>query len=200
MEGFCGFDYGILFSIPISLLFIIGFGIWGKKKKLPIPYYFVVVVGCIYTNFAISYAFFPITIIDISSYNVKYYINTNLGFMYESKLQMMLNIMLTIPLGIGSQFILNLKNRARLFFVLFTSILIELIQLLLIVTFKPVDMFFDINDVICNCFGGLIGYSMILLFDKCMKKYEYKDSKNIINFLRNVCINCGNNKKSLESL
>ena len=130
MEGFCGFDYGILFIVPITVLFILGFGLWGKKKKLP--------------------------------------------------------------------FILNLKNKGRLLFVLVTCTLIELIQLLIIVTVNPVDVIFDINDVICNCLGGLIGYGLILIFDKCMKKSEYGDSKKVFGILRNVCINCGKNKKSLD--
>ena len=63
---------------------------------------------------------------------------------------------------------------------------------------NPVDVIFDINDVICNCLGGLIGYGLILIFDKCMKKSEYGDSKKVFGILRNVCINCGKNKKSLD--
>lgn len=193
-----GFEYGILFSVPITLALILLYGLRGRKNKYPFPYYLIVGVGIVYINFAIAYAFFPITIMDVPEFSVLNSINLSIGRNSGGMSHYLLNVLLTIPLGIGLQFVTNKKNLNRLLTIVALCLSIELLQLLILFTLKPIDIFFDINDLICNLLGGLVGQGLMAIINMSFRDCEYGNWKTILGYLRNICINCGKRKSSLE--
>ena len=74
------------------------------------------------------------------------------------------NILLTIPFGFGVNFVLNLKPKLILPASLLSGLVIELTQLyctmLLGISYRSVD----INDVILNFSGSLLGFGLFYLF------------------------------------
>ena len=194
-----GFDYGIIFIVPITLIVAGCFCIIGKKHGCPKPFYMICAIAIIYINCAIAYAFFPITFMEIPGFSIYNNINMKVGFYRANSVQLLLNILLTFPIGVGAQFVTNMRNRGRLLFVCIVSFLIEMIQLMILLVFKPVDMFFDVNDIICNVLGGLLGYIVMCVLNSFFKKSKYQNPEKIFGFIKNVCINCANNKESLDN-
>lgn len=76
----------------------------------------------------------------------------------------LLNILLTVPFGFGLPFISNLRLRQVLFIGVLFSIMLELLQLVIALivgfTFRVVD----INDVIFNTIGVVVGYALFIGF------------------------------------
>lgn len=192
-----GFDYGIIFIIPITLIVTSCFLVIGKKYNCPKPFYVICFIGVFYVNCAIAYAFFPITFIEIPGFSIYNNINMKVGFYGANYVQLLLNILLTYPIGVGVQFVTNMRNRGRLLFVCTVSLSIEIIQLMILFVFKPIDVFFDVNDIICNVVGGMLGYTSMYVLNSFFKKSKYANPEKIFGFIKNVCINCANNKGSL---
>lgn len=193
-----GFDYGLIFIIPITLILLLPFGMIGKKRKYPVPYYICLVIGIIYIHFMISYAFFPIDFMDIPEFSIHYNINLKPDLIHADKIHLLLNILLTVPLGIGIQFVTNITNKQRAFVIFILTIAIELLQLVILVVFKPIDLFFDVNDIICNCLGGFVGLGLMMLVNRTFKDSPRKNNNKLLGYIANVCINCGNGKQSLS--
>ena len=195
-----GFEYGLMFSVPITLVLLLGFGIIGRKQRYPIPYYVFVIVGIIYINYMISYAFFPIDFMEIPEYSIYNNIDIHIDFVKANKVHLLLNVILTVPLGIVMQFITNMKNLSRLLLVFMLSISIEILQLFILVVFKPIDVYFDIMDLICNGIGGIVGLGLIALVNFRYKNALYQNNNTILGYMINVCKNCANNNSSLIML
>lgn len=88
-----------------------------------------------------------------------------------------LNILMTIPYGIGVQFIYKFKSKRGLFAsgVCF-SILIEMLQLVEALVQGGFSIrIIDINDVIFNSIGVVIGLLLLKLISLIFLKYENKD-------------------------
>jgi glycopeptide antibiotics resistance protein len=192
-----GFYYGPIFYVPISAVLLAGFGIYGLKKKLPVPYFVCAIIGIAYVNLAISVTFFPMTFIDVEGFSVENNISLSLLYFRQGMKHLLLNILLTIPLGIGLQFITNMKNKSRLAVIIILSSLFELLQLLILYIFKPIDIFFDVNDLICNIIGGIVGYILILIVDYTFRGAKEDENKGFIQFIKGVCYRCANGEKSL---
>ena len=193
-----GFDYGIIFIIPITIMLACYFLIIRKKYNCPKPFYLICIIGGIYVNCAIAYAFFPITFIDIPGFSIFNNINMKVSIYGANYVQLLLNILLTYPIGVGAQFVTNMRNVSRLLFVCVLSFSIEIIQLIILFVFKPVDVFFDVNDIICNVLGGILGYISMYVFNLMFKKSDYENPEKMVGFIKNICINCANNKKSFD--
>lgn len=74
------------------------------------------------------------------------------------------NIVLFIPYGILVCIYTKIKNFYVSFgLITFSSVTIEVTQLL-------IDRVFDIDDIILNCIGGLIGYFIFIIIDKISHK------------------------------
>ena len=144
------FTYGYLFYIPITILTTLPFIINGLIKKRPLPYYILVLLAIIYINKAIDIAFFPIAILNIEEFNIYNNINLKINLINSNYYHLLLNMLLTLPIGVGIQYILNTKFLTRLIISIILSASFELIQLLILFTLKPIDLFVDINDLICN--------------------------------------------------
>lgn len=193
-----GFDYGLIFIIPITMIAISCFFFIGKKYHCPKPFYLVSIIGVIYVNCMIAYAFFPITFIEIEEFSIYNNINLKIGVYGANYVQLLLNMLLTYPIGVGAQFVTNMRNVSRLLFICVVSLSIEMLQLMILFAFKPIDVFFDINDIICNVLGGILGYASIYILNYIFKNSEHENPEKLIGFIKNVCINCANNKKSLS--
>ncbi len=70
-------------------------------------------------------------------------------------------------------------------------------QLLILYIFKPIDIFFDVNDLICNIIGGIVGYTLILIVDYTFREAKEDENKGFIQFIKGVCYRCANGEKSL---
>jgi glycopeptide antibiotics resistance protein len=88
-----------------------------------------------------------------------------------------LNILMTIPYGIGVQFIYKFKSKRGLFASgACFSILIEMLQLVEALVQGGFSIrIIDINDVIFNSIGVVIGLLLLKLISLIFLKYENKD-------------------------
>ncbi|GAB4452288.1 MAG: hypothetical protein OHK0041_15580 [Anaerolineales bacterium] len=74
------------------------------------------------------------------------------------------NILLTIPFGFGVNFIARIKPRHILGLAAGVGAALELIQLAVSLTFRTSFRVVDINDMILNALGVLIGYGVFRIF------------------------------------
>ena len=75
-----------------------------------------------------------------------------------SVLQVMLNILMTVPFGFFFKFFLNIKRRNIILLTFLLSLSIELAQLTgLFFTYPGSYRLFDVDDLIMNTLGGFIG-------------------------------------------
>jgi glycopeptide antibiotics resistance protein len=76
----------------------------------------------------------------------------------ESVLQVLLNILMTIPFGFFFKFFLNMKRRNIIIITFLLSLFIELAQLTgLFFTYPGSYSLFDVDDIIMNTIGGFLG-------------------------------------------
>lgn len=195
------FTYGYLFYIPITILATLPFVINGVINKRPLPYYILVLLAIIYINKAIDIAFFPIVILDIEEFNIYNNINLKINPLNLNYYHLLLNMLLTLPIGVGIQYILNTKFLTRLIISIILSASFELIQLLILFTLKPIDLFIDINDLICNISGALIGLVIAHILNKLQTKRPINTNyQDLFSYIHQVGINCINNQKSLNNI
>ena len=102
---------------------------------------------------------------DISAYGGINYVPFTEIFRYQIGSKMFIvnvigNIALFIPFGYFVSYYLKTKKHLPIFFItLITSLCIELVQLY-------IGRSFDIDDILLNCIGGIIGHVGYLLLDK----------------------------------
>lgn len=89
----------------------------------------------------------------------------------------LLNILLTIPFGFGLPFIskVSFKRIAVLGFLL--GVIIEILQLIIALMVGFTTRYFDVNDIIFNFLGVLLGYGVFKLF---LKYFQFLIKKNNI--------------------
>jgi len=147
-----------------------------KKKKGKI-YLFFLSIFLFYLSFVIKYTLFPIPV------NKRYlaYINQHMPFHEMLKYRInffplwirpdftfltkeqILNIILCIPFGFLINFIIK-TNISKIFFYSFLiGFSIESLQMLLSVSIRHVYRTIDINDIIFNFTGGIIGFLFYLI-------------------------------------
>ena len=104
-----------------------------------------------------------------SSHQFRYNV---IPFASASQKQFYLNIILFIPLGMAlTYFRKNIKWHHVISIGLLSSLLIELTQLLTSVLYINVRSF-DVDDILTNTLGALIGYIIIKLYRLCIKKTD----------------------------
>jgi glycopeptide antibiotics resistance protein len=74
------------------------------------------------------------------------------------------NILLTIPFGFGVNFVDRVKPRNILWLAIAVGIFLELLQLVLALIVRSPFRAIDINDVLLNAIGALIGYGLFKIF------------------------------------
>lgn len=194
------YTYGYLFYIPINVIYVSIFAIKGILKKRKKEYYFFILIFGIYLNFFIEKAFFPI-FTDGASYYVTLsnYINLDITNLFQyTPYQIIGNLLLTFPLGILMAFIIDSNNSVRIGISVLFSALIEFIQLSMIFSLHLIDVFFDINDIILNVVGCLLGNFLFYIFCKIYIHIQNSQCRNsVIRYFYQVCYNCANHKSSL---
>lgn len=181
------YTYGYLFYIPITLIFSSIFIFYGIKNKKGYPFYFCAAVAVLYINIAIKAAVFPIIIENIAEFNIAYNINwTNINWEREWG-HNLLNILLTFPIGFGIQFIFAATLKKRIIISALCGSCFELFQLMLLVLVKPINIIFDINDLISNVLGALLGLLAIQIINIAVRKMPPLEGTSIRAYLYTIC-------------
>jgi hypothetical protein len=166
------YTYGYLFYVPITLIFGGLLIFYGIKKEKKYPYYLCVAVALLYINMAVKISIFPILIEDIPEFDISYSINLRMGQWGSEWKQLILNILLTFPIGFGIPFILDTTLIKRVFICVICGLSFEVCQLILLLTVRPINVIFDVNDLICNALGALIGLLVIQMINIPFVKYH----------------------------
>lgn len=197
------YTYGYLFYIPINLFLSAIFLFSGLYNRKKIAYYLFATLFCVYLNLLIKKAFFPIFTIGARHYTrLIDYINWDVTQLLEYKpYQIVGNILLTFPIGVLLPFVINGKSKMRLGIAVCLSVAIEFVQLGMIGTLHLMDVMFDINDILLNVVGCLLGHFFFLIFCKVYARVTKEECRNSILFYFNqVCDNCACNEGSLSGL
>ncbi|MDM5209065.1 VanZ family protein [Cytobacillus kochii] len=176
------------------LSYLIGFGFLGailaalrvrlNKSKM---YLFFFSIFFFYIINVVKFTLFPIIVGTSFAEEMKETTtiasNINLiPFNYQYIEQTLLNILLTVPFGFGLPYIKRKMNFKTIVGcgLLFT-LLIETAQLIISFIIGYAYRIIDINDVLANLFGVIIGYIAFLLFSKMIlwiiEKYIPKNEK-----------------------
>ena len=84
------------------------------------------------------------------------------------------NILLTIPFGFGISFISKIKPSNIYWLALAVGLVLEIIQLVISLIVHSAFRVVDINDVLLNAIGVLIGYGLFRIFGKIYSDAAHK--------------------------
>lgn len=182
-------DFDLSIILIGSLIYIgICFWLYKKKEKEKIFFLFSTIMFC-YFMCVIKLTLFPIVMIGLPA-NIKESVQL-IPFRDGIRKTDFLNLLMTIPLGIGTPFIApvhNLKRSALLG--LFTGITIELIQYL--ETFLNggySHRIIDSNDIIFNFIGCLLGFLMLAVFSNFFRRLPKERLNSFLRYIHTVCSN-----------
>ena len=167
-------DLGIDIA-PLGILFLLIVLIILCCQKHSLSYLFFFSVFWIYIMFVVKETFFPLqingTYVDVmrqnsflSGVNIIPFYFGQFGLSPEIAINTAENIILTIPFGFGINFITHIKPKSMFWLSLLIGFGIESIQLIVSLLLKYTYRVIDINDVIFNATGILIGYGLFRLF------------------------------------
>lgn len=165
---------GLLIGI---FLFIIGYVFYFRKKKYSFFKLFILFLLCIYIAMVIGITLTPFPLNSKAVYSLgHFYQGTDSTAYYNlipfndilnNKNQFILNIILFIPFGVLWPLY---KNRINLKFALLSGFLftffIEITQLGFSCLFQMPAWYFDVNDLIANTLGAVIGYIILKILIK----------------------------------
>ncbi len=155
--------------IGIAALLALLIILWWQGRAL--AYLFFVLLFGVYLLYLLSVIVFPLPIFGNQGY-AAFKPRINLIPFYFGSCEMLNlcireivgNTLLTIPFGFGISFII--KNKVRRFFWLAFAVglVLEMIQLVISFVFKTAFRAIDINDVLLNATGVLLGYGLFKIF------------------------------------
>lgn len=160
-------DIAIIGSILIVPLIVLLF--WRRGFS----YIFFASIFATYLLFAIDEVYLPIYFgggfdgeaVDISAnLNLIPFYFGRFGTLQSSLMTLILNVILTIPFGFGISFIAPIKPKTILWLAPLVGLITEGGQLL-IMFFQPYSLrIVDINDVLMNALGVIVGYILFRVF------------------------------------
>lgn len=166
-----------------SLSYIIGFLILAvfifflkKKFNKSNMYILFFSIFFFYLLNVIKYTIFPIEIgtplVQVLKEELSMFSNINLiPFKFQVIDQTLYNVLLTIPFGFGLPYIKRIKNlKSILIWGLTFSFLIELTQFTISLIIGYPYRVTDINDIIANTCGAIIGFLLFKIFSKIIVK------------------------------
>lgn len=174
----------LYYTVGFVILFLITITLFLKLKSLIDRIVYCLLL--IYILGAISKVYLPIPFQPMTLEifketapldNSMYWINLipfKGAFGYQIK-QSFLNILLFVPLGAFTYYF-SKKIKTTLFVVIISTFMIEISQLLANILYGFVYRMVDINDIIFNTVGGIIGMVMMMVIFKWFFK---NNSKNI---------------------
>lgn len=163
--------YDLPFILGISVLLLVP-GILIFIKEKPSKWYWLfLAIGLIYINCMVDKLFFPIFVDNNEAeFAISNYMNVEVSFGNMDTMQLILNILVTVPLGLALTFMYRRKFVVTAIMTVLLSVAIEGIQLLIICIAKPANIWFDLTDVILNTCGGIIGVVILFILQKiCIK-------------------------------
>lgn len=146
-----------------------------KKRRKDYPYLFFYSIFYIYLLFVFRYTQFPIYLQTPDALIMAYdgMFRNNLIFipsLYEmTSTPGILNTIMFIPFGFGIGFLLKMSIKRTLLLGLSFSFIIELLQFLNMIITRFSLRTVNINDLINNTIGALIGYLLFCAFIKLFK-------------------------------
>lgn len=167
--GYIQISYQKLFWVLLfACIFFVGFFFVTKKRnRRSMPCLAMLSLACsfifVMTLFSRHVAEYEISLIPFLSYYKAYKVNNT-----ELWLQIIMNIAMYIPIGFALPGCFARMNKLWkvLALVLICSIGIEVIQYIFSIGYSEVD------DVMNNLFGTLVGYALYMGFEKCCKKLK----------------------------
>ena len=152
-------------SLAILAITLIGLWMWGKG----LIYLFFCMVFGIYLIGVVSAVIFPIHIPE-ASIPLRFKLQLNLipfnfgSCDFHCLRNIYENILLTIPFGFGISFITKIKARNMIWLAIAVGLILEITQLVISLTVRSPFRVVDINDVILNAVGILLGYGLFRIF------------------------------------
>lgn len=185
MNMLIDFD-GLTIIIGIVIYILICIFIHKKYKKEKIYYVFSTIMFCYFMCIA-KMTLFPIVMIGLPA-NIKESINI-IPFHNGINRTDILNLIMTIPLGIGIPFITKINNIKKILLLgLCFGLGIETIQYLETFLTKGFShRIIDINDVIFNFTGTVIGFFVLYVFSRLFIKMK---EENLNAFWKHVYKTC----------
>lgn len=158
---------GIIISI-ITLAVL-----WRRTHNL--PFLFFLSIFEVYVLFAIDKVFFPIQINGLyvevmkktslmADVNLTPFYFDKYGLTPASFWGIINNIILTMPFGFGLNFIARVKTKNFILLAFAVGIGIETVQLLISLLLGYAYRTIDVNDVLLNAIGVLLGYAFFKVF------------------------------------
>ena len=162
-----------IWPIGILVLMVVLAILWRRKHSLPYLVFFS--IFWVYAMLGLDKTFFPLQInglfVDVMRQE-PIFSQVNLLPLYFSKyglspagyILLLDNILLTMPFGFGLNFIRRLRPKDFLWLSFSVGFGIELLQLLMTLILRYPYRVVDINDVLLNAVGVLIGYALFRVF------------------------------------
>lgn len=181
-------DFDIL-TVIVGVLIYLGVCIFinWKYKKKKIYYVFSTIMFC-YLMYVVKITMFPIIMLDGMPSNIRECINY-IPFLNGGGKTDIYNLIMTIPMGIGMPFVKKIRGAKGMMIVgLVTGCIIEMIQYLeTFLTGGFTLRIIDINDVIFNFCGVIIGYAILRLVSRIFVKYGSAEYNSFWKYIYEVC-------------
>jgi glycopeptide antibiotics resistance protein len=173
-----------LIGIFILLILILFLKKIVKKDNIYIVFYSIFFF---YILHVIKYTIFPFEIgtefVETLKEQHSAFSRTNIiPFKFQSFEMTILNIILTIPFGFGLPYLKKLNYKSMLILGLLFSFLIELTQFTISLIIGYPYRVTDINDILANTLGVVVGYLLLKLFSKIVVKAAHATKQNNTTF------------------
>jgi glycopeptide antibiotics resistance protein len=171
-----------------------------RSRKRGGLYLFVLTLFAFYLIALLDIMFFPIPLPENWPKNLSWYdtaraltdinlipfnfgVNSKTFTSFENALgDIVINVLLTIPFGLGICYLLPLRAKQVIFLILATGLALEGFQLLGKLSLGVHYHSVDINDVLMNSLGALLGYILYRFINWLFKKQHAAQKKNNLIF------------------
>lgn len=193
-------DFDISIIIAGLLLLSIASFYLKKKKNKDFTYILFYFVFNVYLLYVLKYTIFPIPVYGppmeevMGKSNFFSHINF-IPFNFESiyylfSMQVLGNVILSIPFGFGIPYVIKFKKSKLYLVAIFFGMVIELIQLCISLLLGFAYRTIDINDVIFNFLGVIIGFYLFKLFSAiyiiAVRKMKIELNDNFLKYIYEV--------------
>ncbi|MFK3937993.1 VanZ family protein [Alkalihalobacillus sp. NPDC078783] len=175
-------DFNLTPIFIFLIIFISMVTILRVKRNKSFVYLMFWTVFYVYLVNVFKYTQFPMFIVDYPFGESVEPFNFELvnPFGYDLRTTL-LNILMFVPFGFGLSFIAKTSWVRILITSLVFTLIIETLQLMQHLLFAGSDRIFDINDIIYNTLGGLLGYFLFKMFARLFNKFfKSKENPNTI--------------------
>lgn len=163
-----------------AVLFLVGAYLW--RKGFSVPYLIWFIIFGLYLYFALSKTLFPVPYRGVESdlkRQMHFFQRVNLipfyfgqgGLNRETLTSAFNNIILTVPFGFLGYLVLPVRARRIPWFVFFAGVMFEGLQLCSAVALGFLYRVLDINDLIFNLLGALLGWGCYWLLAWFIRSY-----------------------------